>query len=103
MNEDLKQKLNAWEVDLDIPARFQANVWAEIAARESRWDRLLNWLVAEFHKPLPTVAFVTLALALGTGTAYFRAQDYNARNGKQMEALYMQTINPLAHAQNSRS
>ena len=103
MNDDLKQKLNAWDVDVDIPVRFQANVWAEIAARESRWDRLFNWLVAEFRKPLPTAALVTVALVLSMGTAYFRAQDYNVRSGKQMEALYMQTINPLAHASSNRS
>ena len=93
-----KEQLDTWTADIDVPPRFQANVWAEIAARESRWTRFLNWLTAEFYKPLPAAALVTLALVLSMSTAYIQAQDSNARADRQMEARYMETINPLAHA-----
>lgn len=97
MNDQLKSKLDAWAVEPEIPARFQANVWAEIAARETRPARFLDTLVALFYQPLPTLALVTLALALSMGSAYVHAQDYNARHDKAQEALYMNSINPLAH------
>ncbi len=98
MNQNLKQQLDAWNVEIDVPPRFQANVWAEIAARESRWTRFLNQAAALFYNPVPVAALVALALTLSMGAAYVQAQSSNERNGKQMETLYMQSINPLAHA-----
>ena len=105
-DENLKKQLSAWDVDVEVPSRFQANVWAQIAAQESArsfslWERLSDWFATEFYKPHMAAAAITFALTLGVGTAYMKAQDSNAMVGKQLEAQYMQTINPLAHASRS--
>jgi hypothetical protein len=98
MNPNLKQQLAAWEVDLDVPARFQANVWAEVAARESHWRQFWGQAGALFYRPLPVAALVAVALTFSMGTAYVQAQNVNKRNGQEMERLYMQSINPLDHS-----
>ena len=102
-DQNLKRQLAAWDVNVEVPPRFQANVWAQIAAQESArrssfWNRLSDWFALAFYKPHMAAAMVTLGLALSVGTAYLRAQDSNAMMGKQLEARYMETINPLAHA-----
>jgi len=101
-DEELKRKLSAWNVEVEPPARFQANVWAQIAARESSrrsvWDQLREWIVVQFYKPQLAAAVVTMGLALSMGIAYLQAQDSNAVYGKQLETRYMETINPLARA-----
>lgn len=105
-DENLKRQLSAWEVEVEVPSRFQADVWAQIAAQESAqgsslWDRLSDWFVTEFYKPHMAAAAIAFALTLGVGTAYIKAQDSKATLGKQLEARYMETINPLAHASRS--
>ena len=104
-NDDLKERLAAWEVEVEIPPRFQANVWAQIAARESArrswWEPLRDAFAAAFAQPQMAVAVVTLSLTLSVGTAVLKAQDSNAAYGKQLEGRYMETINPLAHASHS--
>ena len=107
MNTDknLKQLLSTWEVDVPIPRRFQAEVWAKIAAQEGRsrslWDRLRDGLSFDFYRPQFAAVVVTLGLMLGIGAGYVNAQNSNALVGRQLEARYMQTINPLAHAGHS--
>jgi len=104
-DQNLKQLLSTWRVEAEVPPRFQANVWAQIAARESArrslWNQLAEWFTTEFCKPHLAAAVVTFSLALSVGTAYLRAQDSNATVGRQLEARYMETINPLAHGSHS--
>jgi len=100
-NENLKNQLSAWKVDVEIPCRFQADVWTQIAAREGSgrpiWERFADWFAVAFYKPHMAAAMLTFGLTFGVGVAYFRAQDSNAIVGHQLEARYIQTINPLAH------
>ena len=104
MNQDehLQKQLAAWNIEVDLPPRFQADVWARIAARESErltWrERAAEWFAAAFFQPRLAAAVAAISLILGAGTAYLRAQDFNAASGRQMEARYMAAINPLAHA-----
>jgi len=104
-DQNLKQQLSAWKVEVEVPPRFQANVWAQIAAQESAnrslVERLRDWFATEFCKPQLAAAVVTLGLTLSISTAYFRAQDSNANDGRELEARYMETINPLAHGGHS--
>ena len=104
--DDLKKLLGTWEVAPEIPRRFQADVWARIAARENARPRLgnnfLRNCLADFlFKPQFAAAGITLCLALSVSAAYVRAQDSNATAGRQLEARYMASINPLAHATHS--
>ena len=108
MNPDeiLKQQLSAWNPDVEIPPRFQADVWTQIAARESSrrssfWNPLQDWFATELCKPQLATAVVALGLTLGVGIAHLRAQDSNATAGQQLEARYMGAINPLVHGGHS--
>jgi hypothetical protein len=105
MNSDENQLFPTWTVKVEIPPRFQANVWAQIAARESSrrplWDQLRDWVAAEFCKPHLAPALVTLGLTLSIALAYMQAQDTNVMKGKELEARYLETINPLAHMSHS--
>ena len=104
-DQDLQQMLSAWRVEAEVPPRFQANVWAQIAARESSrrslGKQLADWFATEFCKPRFAAAAVAFSLAASVGAAYLRAQDSNAVRGRQLEARYMETINPLAHGSHS--
>lgn len=94
-NDDLKGLLATWHVDGELPRRFQADVWTQIAARERpRW---WEGLAAAFYQPQMAAAVVALGLTLSVGTAYFKAQDSNAMADRQLETRYMETINPLSH------
>lgn len=100
--------LAAWKVDLEAPPRFQAEVWARIAARESSrcpvWATLDAWvsrLAAVLNQPQFAAATVAVGLLLGIGTAYLKAQDSNALASQQLEIQYFKKINPLAHASHS--
>ena len=101
-NDPLQKRLAQWQVSLEAPPRFQAGVWARIAAEESArrtmLDRLGEWFVEAFARPRTAALAVTLGLALGIGAAFVKAQDSNALLSRQLEARYMQTINPLAHS-----
>ena len=105
-DENLKRQLAAWKVDVEVPARFQANVWAQIAAQESArrsvWDRLSDWLGTVRYQPQLAMAVLIFGLTLSVGTAYVQAQDSNARAGRQLEARYMESINPLARTSHSK-
>ena len=100
-DEVLKRQLSAWEVESEIPQRFQSDVWARIAAsesgRRSLWEQFGEWFATEFCKPRLAATFVTLGLSVSIGIAYVRAQSSNEWYGRQLEQRYMETINPLSH------
>ena len=106
-NDSLQKRLAQWQVDLEAPPRFEAGVWARIAAEESArrtvFDRVGDWLAAAFYQPRLAAVAVTLGLALGIGTAFVKAQDSNALLTRQLESRYMDTINPLAHGGGGQS
>lgn len=103
MDDDLKEKLNAWKVNLEPRRDFQAEVWQRIAARESTrqnsvWRRLAEWIAAELPKPQYATAAVLIGAALSMGVAHVQAQVANARHWQQLEARYVTSINPAAQA-----
>ena len=104
MNDDefLKQLLNTWKVDPEIPARFQSGVWQRIATRDSEreaslWESFNNWIVDKVGRPAQAASVVMAGLILGATAAYLQAQDSNARHWRQLETRYIQSINPLTH------
>ena len=106
MNSDeiLKQQLSTWKLDVEIPPRFQADVWAQIAVRESPlWDRFYDWFATAFCTSRIAGAMMALGLTVGIGAAYMRAGNSNASVGRQLEAQYMESINPLAHGGHASS
>lgn len=94
-------KLQTWKVDPDIPAGFQREVWARIAARgaarRSSWRR---WLPdgMELWKPQCAVPVFALALASSIGLALFQAREANDQAWKDLESRYAVSFNPIAQA-----
>lgn len=103
MDEDLKDKLNAWKVELEPPRAFRSEVWQRIAARESTrrnsvWQKLREWIAAELPKPQYATAVVMVGAMLSIGVAHIQAQGINSRHWRQLEARYVTSINPAAQA-----
>ncbi len=95
-DDQLRQKLAAWEVRPEIPPDFQRNVWQKIAVRESKPKLPLfgDWNISWLRMPrLATCAIVLGGLA-GTGLGLIESSQANSRNWKSLEAKYVQSIDP---------
>lgn len=99
--DELRPKLSAWKVNPQIPAGFPREVWQKIAARQAAREdavgpSLLRWLSLQMARPV--YAGMAFVLMLGTGVSYAHkeAQESNARNWKQLETRYADSVNPLA-------
>ena len=83
------------------PARFQSEVWQRIAAGSpGQRNILVGWLeslVFLLPRPVYAAALVTACIGLGLGLGYTARST--ASHGSQ--ALYVASINPLAHAGSS--
>ncbi|MDZ4288903.1 MAG: hypothetical protein U0984_13135 [Prosthecobacter sp.] len=102
-HDDLPKLLRAWRVEPRIPAGFQREVWQRIAAREAArenafWPQLTRWLLTQFARPQYATALVVLSLPLSLGLAHVQAREANAKQWKQLEAHYADSVNPLAMA-----
>ena len=99
--DDLDAKLRAWKVEPHLPASFQREVWQRIGARqaargENVWFWLPHWIFAQLARPQNAAALVVFSLALSIGLADLQARGANAKQWKQLEARYADSVNPLA-------
>lgn len=93
--KNLKNKLDAWKVDVELPARFQAGVWEKIAARAPRHPGLLDSLRALFLRPAWSVALVVAGITIGLGGARVAAAHTRSDAMRAMQAEYVRMIDPL--------
>ena len=104
MNDDgLRAKLKTWKVEPEIPARFQAEVWARIAARDaardaSPWRQFLRGLLAALDRPAYATAAIALTVVVSLGAARMQSDSANARGLAQLEMRYVNSIDPNAPA-----
>ncbi|SRR5581483_7139245 len=103
MNSDLEQKLKAWKVNAEAPARFRADVWQRIAAREAAREQsfthqLAGW-IALLARPRYAIAFATLMLSAGIATAQLQARETNTELWRSLQSRYVTSIDPIEHAQ----
>ena len=101
MKDELKTKLETWQVEPHIPAGVQREVWQRIAARqtareEAFWPQLVQWISAQLARPHYAMALVAVSLSISLSVAHVQAQDANVRLGKQLEARYATSVDPLA-------
>lgn len=100
MNHDdpLKKALQGWEANVDLPARFQAEVWQRIADRSAKapsvsWlQQWIEWI------PNHAVALAIVFIFMGIGLAQFPKQRLHQENERQLEARYVDSIDPYARA-----
>ena len=81
-----------------LPPRFQEQVWKRIERAEapgvSLAETLRTWLAAWFAQPAFAVAYVTAILAAGLALGFKQAQDKTAKWDRQLEARYVQSVDP---------
>ena len=101
-DRELQEKLQAWRVDIDVPADFQREVWSRIAAHEAidggpawlTWVKRLLSSGTLFSTPRLALAAVTVGLLLGAGTGLVETGRSNTAVWKHLENQYVQSINP---------
>ena len=103
MKPDIDEKLKAWSVNVDVPARFQAEVWERISMqRESRFavaGWIQGWVAGWILKPQYATAILLAAVLIGFGTAQLEAQSVNSRNKETLKLRYFESIDPIAKSQ----
>ncbi len=107
MDEKPKRELPSWKAEVEIPPRFQAEVWQRIAARDtarrsSFWHQLSSQLSAQLAKPAYATAIIVAGVAMSLGVAHTQAQSANARHWRQLETRYVASINPAVQAESFR-
>jgi hypothetical protein len=100
---ELDQALQGWRVTSPLPPRFRERVWQRIeraeAPRRSLFDAWREWFSAAFARPVYAVAYVSLLLVAGLTIGFFQASEKVARWDRQLEARYVQSIDPYQKSQ----
>lgn len=99
MDKKLKRQLTGWKTDVEVPRRFQAEVWQRIAARDAArrarpWYQLREWFSVQLAKPSYATALVVAGVSISLGVAHVQAQSANARHWRELESRYVSSINP---------
>lgn len=99
--DELKKRLSNWKADVEVPRRFQAEVWQRIAARDAArragpWHQLREWFSVQLAKPSYATALVIAGVSISLGVAHVQAQSANARHWRELETRYVSSINPNA-------
>lgn len=102
MNDDLKQQLQCWKVEPDIPTTFQAEVWAKITAKEvskekSIWNRWMLRLSQIITQPVYASAIAMAILTISLTGAYTQSQRANIANLAELQSRYAASIDPASH------
>jgi hypothetical protein len=103
MNPEPEQRLNAllrdWQPQVDLPPRFESEVWRRIAlAQEKRsgfWS--LDWVFRMTCQPRLAFAIVATAILLGTGLADWRAARNYHDEMAASKSRYIQSVDPFAN------
>lgn len=103
MNPEHEQRLDSllkdWQLQVDLPPRFESEVWHRIAvAQERRSD---FWSLARLFRitcqPKLAFALVAAAIFLGTGLANWQAQRNYQHDMATAKSRYIHSVDPLAN------
>lgn len=99
----LEPTLQEWRVTTPLPPRFQERVWKRIERAEvpgvSVADALRAWFTMAFARPAFAVAYVSALLVAGLAIGFVQASHKAARWDRQLEARYVQSIDPYQRSQ----
>jgi hypothetical protein len=99
----LEQALQEWRVTTPLPPRFQEQVWKRIERAEvpsiSLGDAVRGWFTMAFGRPAFAVAYVSVLLLAGLALGFVQASQKAARWDRQLEARYVQSIDPYQRGQ----
>ncbi|MEI6351413.1 MAG: hypothetical protein WCP06_09925 [Verrucomicrobiota bacterium] len=101
-NSNDELNLQAWKAEVELPPRFQAEVWQRIAARApARRSPFANLLQTIFAvAPRPVWAALAVAASVGSGLGLGHLAADNTRSGalQELQTRYIESIDPLSHA-----
>lgn len=103
MNPKHDQRLSAllrdWQPQVDLPPRFESEVWRRIALAQEKPASWLNfdWLFRITNQPRLAFAMVMTAIILGTGLATWQAQQNYHQEIAASKVRYIQSVDPFAN------
>jgi len=99
----LDKTLQEWRVTTPLPPRFQEQVWQRIERAEtpspSLAEVMRGWFAAAFARPAFAIAYVSALLVAGLVMGFVQAGQKTARWDRQLEARYVQSIDPYQRGQ----
>ena len=96
-DERLRRTLHEWQVNTELPPRFQDEVWRRI---ENRRAQLPSWLVffrrlgLAVTQPPVAVSYVAILLIAGMLAGYWQARAASAHAEEMLSARYVQLVDP---------
>ncbi|SRR6266496_2916706 len=98
-NDPLSNALREWKVDTALPLRFPERVWQRIARAEAlRVNRARfggwKWFDAMLARRGMAVSYVVIWLLIGVSVGVWQARHQAARLEDDLEARYLQTVDP---------
>ncbi|HEY0255839.1 MAG TPA: hypothetical protein VGC39_00235 [Candidatus Methylacidiphilales bacterium] len=103
MNPEPKKNLNAilkeWQPQVDLPARFESEVWRRIALSQEKPAKWWNfdWLFALTLQPRLAYAVVLVAVFMGAGLASVRAEQNYHHAMATSESRYIHAVDPFSN------
>lgn len=99
----LDRALQEWRVTTPLPPRFQEQVWQRIeraaAPSLSLADVVRGWFITAFARPAFAFAYVSALLVTGLVLGFVQASHKSATWDRQLEARYVQSIDPYQRGQ----
>ena len=91
--------LRDWQPQVDLPPRFESEVWRRIALAQEKPASWLNfdWLFQITNQPKLAFAIVMTAVFLGTGSATWQAQQNYHQEFAASKIRYIQSVDPFAN------
>ena len=101
-DSELREKLAAWRIEVQLPRDFQQRVWKRIAVREAanidpawvNWLKSLLIFATRVSVPRLALAAVVAGLLVGTTTGVLESSRWNSATWNRLEAKYVQSIDP---------
>lgn len=103
MNPESEKNLNSllkdWQPQVDLPARFESEVWHRIASAQEKRSEFwsLDWLFRIICPPKFAFALVVTAVLLGSGLANWQAQQNYHRDMAASKSRYIHSVDPFAN------
>lgn len=101
-DRELKEKLNAWRVEINVPAGFRREVWARIAAESAGrdwawWRELVTAVSRRMARPAFAAGVLLLTVSASLAIAHVNASETNARRWAAIESHYVASLDPYSH------
>jgi hypothetical protein len=97
MNRE-SELLKNWTLDAAVPANFNSVVWRRIEERRrvSVAEAIQHWISELFARRAIAFAYLSLAVVIGLATAQVQSSKVLRERESQLEARYVQSIDPYA-------